>query len=101
MSDIPMSDIRMSDICIAPAALKRVPGCIRGSAARAAGCWLSLAAAPTFAIMVLLTVCSGAGPDMVCGSMQHASTFGGMTVMYLLMSVFHVRPWLKLLAKSR
>ena len=31
--------------------------------------------------------------------MQQTAPLGGMTPMYLLMSVFHVAPWLKLFAK--
>ncbi len=59
---------------------------------------LSLAAAPTFAVMALLTAIRGGGmPDMICLASQHASPLGGMIPMYLLMSAFHLRPWLKLI----
>lgn len=61
--------------------------------------WLSLAAAPTFAVMAVLTVTGGGGmPAMVCLASQHASALGGMVPMYLLMSAFHLRPWLKLIS---
>jgi hypothetical protein len=61
---------------------------------------LSFAAAPTFAIMALLICVFGGGPaDGLCLTM-HASPFGGMVPMYVLMSAFHLRPWLKLLAKA-
>jgi hypothetical protein len=70
----------------------------RGIAARAAN-WLCLAAAPTFAIMALLTAVSGAGsPDMLCAAAQHASPLSGMAAMYWLMSAFHSAPWLKLIS---
>ena len=60
--------------------------------------WLSLAAAPTFAIMALLTAVAGSGPlDALC-SAANASPVGGMVPMYLLMSAFHSAPWLKLIA---
>ena len=62
--------------------------------------WLSLAAAPTFAIMALLTATIG-DADMICSAMQGASPLSGMVPMYLLMSVFHVAPWLKLLSRQR
>jgi hypothetical protein len=64
--------------------------------ARAAADWLSLAAAPTFAVMALLTLAGGA-PDMLCS----ASPLAGMAPMYLLMSAFHAAPWLKLLSRQR
>ena len=72
--------------------------CERGSAAGAAR-FLSLAAAPTFAIMALLT---GVGPpDVLCSATQHASPLNGMVAMYLLMSAFHSAPWLKLILSRR
>jgi len=62
--------------------------------------WLSLAAAPTFAIMALLTAIPGGGaPDVFC-SAAGASPLGGMIPMYLLMSAFHSAPWLQLIAKT-
>jgi hypothetical protein len=60
---------------------------------------LCLAAAPTFAIMALLTGVFDSGPsEMLCSG---ASPLGGMTPMYLLMSVFHSAPWLKLISRRR
>lgn len=59
---------------------------------------LSLAAAPTFALMALLTgVASGGQPDLICSAPHHASPLSGMVPMYLLMSAFHAGPWLKLI----
>jgi hypothetical protein len=61
---------------------------------------LSLAAAPTFAIMALLTSAFGSGPaDAICTA-AHASALGGMVAMYLLMSAFHLAPWLRLIARA-
>ena len=58
--------------------------------------WISLAAAPTFAIMALLTGIHGGGsPDMLCSATQDASPLTGMVSMYLLMTAFHSAPWLK------
>lgn len=51
--------------------------------------WLSLAAAPTFATMALLTAALGGGT-------HGASPLTGMALMYLLMAAFHSVPWLKL-----
>lgn len=58
--------------------------------------WLGLAAAPTFAVMALWTGAFGAQPDMLCAAMGDASPLEGMTLMYLLMSAFHLTPWLRL-----
>jgi len=66
-----------------------------------ADCLLSLAAAPTFAIMALLTGVLGGGPvDALC-SVAGASPLSGMVPMYLLMSAFHSAPWLKLISSRR
>jgi len=62
--------------------------------------WLPLAAAPTFAIMALLTVLGGGAQDMLCSGAQAASPLSGMLPMYLLMSAFHSAPWLKLISGS-
>ena len=64
--------------------------------------WLYLAAAPTFAIMALLTIALGNGqPDILCSAAEHTSPLSGMVPMYLLMSAFHSAPWLKLIARRR
>lgn len=64
--------------------------------------WLSLAAAPTFAIMALLAGALGGGQaDMLCMSGHGASVLVGMVPMYLLMSVFHLAPWLRLASRRR
>lgn len=57
---------------------------------------LRYAAAPTFAIMALLAGTGGDdGVAMIC-STELASPFAGMPLMYGLMSVFHLQPWLTL-----
>ena len=61
--------------------------------------WLSLAAAPAFALMALLTAISGGGAsDILCSA--GASPLGGMIPMYLLMSAVHSAPWLRLIARA-
>jgi hypothetical protein len=62
--------------------------------------WLSLAAAPTFAAMALLvSLYGGSMPAMLCAAAPDASPLAGMVPMYLLMSAFHLPPWLRLLAR--
>ena len=74
----------------------------RYPAARSLSDWLYLAAAPTFAIMALLTgVLGGGQPDILCSTAEHSSPLGGMTSMYLLMSAFHLAPWLNLIASRQ
>jgi len=63
--------------------------------------WLSLAAAPTFAVMALLTATTGGGALEEFCSRAAGSPFGGMIPMYLLMSAFHSAPWLRLIARGR
>jgi hypothetical protein len=67
-----------------------------------ADCLLSLAAAPTFAIMALLAgVDGGSMSDMLCSAAHGASLLSGMVPMYLLMSAFHSAPWLRLISRWR
>jgi len=62
---------------------------------------LALAAAPTFALMALLTAGLGGGQaDIIC-SAAHGSSLGGMIPMYLLMCAFHLTPWLRLIVRWR
>lgn len=63
-----------------------------------AGRLLALAAAPSFVLMTALSAYGSAG-DMIC-STQGSSVFAGMVPMYLLMSLFHCGPWLRLLARE-
>jgi hypothetical protein len=62
--------------------------------------WLRLAAAPTFAVMAILSCLSGGGADMMC-SAHGVSALSGMVAMYVLMSAFHSVPWLKLISRRR
>jgi hypothetical protein len=63
--------------------------------------WLCLAAAPTFALMALLTCIQGGDAAMLCLG-ANASPLGlpltGMPAMYLLMSAFHLAPWLRVMS---
>jgi hypothetical protein len=59
--------------------------------------WLSLAAAPTFALMALLTGLFEDGPAAaLCTQAGLPSALAGMGPMYLLMAAFHLAPWLRL-----
>ena len=71
------------------------------AAAPGAAGWLGLAAAPTFALMALLTFASGGDADMICSAMHGMSPLSGMAPMYVLMSAFHLAPWLKLISGRR
>ena len=54
-----------------------------------------------FAIMALLTGVLRSGPqDMLCSG-RDVSSLSGMVPMYLLMSAFHLAPWLKLVSSRR
>jgi hypothetical protein len=71
----------------------------RHAAALGAAGWLGLAAAPTFAVMALLTCVPSGDADMMCSAGHGASPLSGMVPMYVLMSVFHSAPWLKLISR--
>ena len=68
--------------------------------------WLCLAAAPTFSLMALLTCILSGDAAMPCMGAQGSSPFAGlpltgMPAMYLLMSAFHLAPWLRLISATR
>jgi hypothetical protein len=64
--------------------------------------WLSLGAAPVFAAMAVLAGAHcGDGGTMPGMDMPDPSPLTGMTPMYVLMSVFHLAPWLKLVSRWR
>lgn len=72
-----------------------------GNAASGVVLWLGFAAAPTFAMMAVWAGFFGGPPDKLCIAMQGSPQMSGMTLMYLLMSVFHMSPWLKLISGRR
>lgn len=72
-----------------------------GVPARCVGRWLSLAAAPTFAIMALATALWGTGQDVPGMPMRGSSAMSPMALMYLLMGIFHAPAWLKLTVGRR
>lgn len=59
--------------------------------------WLCLAAAPTFVLMALLSGLQAGNPAVLCTG-AGASPLTGMPAMYLLMSAFHLAPWLRVLS---
>jgi hypothetical protein len=70
------------------------PCCDDGTASGFAG-WLSLAATPAFGMMAAYNTLFG-GQEMICAAMPDASPLNGMGLMYVLMSIFHATPWVKL-----
>jgi len=75
-------------------------------AARGAADFVRLAAAPTFAIMALLTGVLGGRPPHINNTAaqsaaQDASSLSGMIPLSVLMSAFHSTPWLKLVSSRR
>ena len=56
--------------------------------------WLCLAASPTFALMAWIAA-HDAPPMALCFSGSSILPVGGMSAMYLLMSLFHLSSWLK------
>jgi hypothetical protein len=92
----------MSSLSNRPEGMPSAGSCFAAaSGGKAAGArathWLSLAASPTFAVMALLTSVNGEA-DMICSSIRDTFPLNGMVPMYLLMSVFHLPPWLRVLS---
>lgn len=61
--------------------------------------WLALAASPVFAAMALVSA-TDAPPLALCAAGATLLPVDGMTAMYLLMSLFHLPPWLKLAGRG-
>jgi hypothetical protein len=92
----------MSDACFRRPAGGATPVDIRDATGARAADWLCLAAAPSFAVMALLTFILADGHShMLCSAPDYASPVSGMALMYLLMSVFHSSPWLKLISSGK
>jgi hypothetical protein len=72
-----------------------------GDAPRGLAFWLGLSAAPIFAFMALWSVLFGSQPDMFCLNVHGSPPMSGMTMMYLLMSIFHAGPWLNVIFDQR
>lgn len=70
-------------------------GASLGTAANMAG-WLYLAATPTFALMALISAADS--PGTICSTALPLAAIDSMALMYLLMALFHLPPWLKLLS---
>jgi hypothetical protein len=92
-----MADVSMSRVV--PRDAETCAG--SGRAAPGLAGWLGLAATPTFALMALWAGFFGGQADMLCMAMSDSSPLSGMTMMYVLMSAFHLSPWLKLISCRR
>jgi hypothetical protein len=62
---------------------------------RGAAGWLGLAASPTFALMAWIAA-NQVPPIALCASDSGILPIDSMSAMYVLMSLFHLSPWLKL-----
>lgn len=58
---------------------------------------LGLAAAPSFVLMAAFSALSSPG-TMMCSAATAFAPINDMVLMYLLMSLFHLSPWMKLLS---
>ena len=68
--------------------------CARFWPPRGVAGWLALAASPTFAFMAWIA--ASAPPTALCSDATRLLPIDGMAAMYLLMSLFHLAPWLTL-----
>ena len=62
--------------------------------------WLALAASPSFALMAWVAA-ADAHRNAVCAAGPGILPISGMAAMYLLMNLFHLSPWLKLMSGRR
>ncbi len=66
---------------------------------RRPGEWLGLLASPVFAAMALHAT-KAETADPICAAVKGPLPLDGMTLMYLLMCLFHLPPWMKLRSAS-
>jgi hypothetical protein len=59
--------------------------------------WLGLAVAPTCALMAWISAVGSPGMTM-CSAASAFAPINDMALMYVLMSLFHLSPWMKLLS---
>jgi hypothetical protein len=64
---------------------------------RDAAGWIGLAGSPTFGLMAWIAA-TDTPRITICASASHMLPIDGMAWMYLLMSLSHMSPWLKLAA---
>ncbi|SON56742.1 hypothetical protein HDIA_3201 [Hartmannibacter diazotrophicus] len=62
--------------------------------------WLGLAASPTFTLMAWISA-ADSHQAMMCAPASDLMPFSEMTLMYLLMGLFHLSPWLRLASGIR
>jgi len=91
----------MTDVSMPSVAFHDADTCPGDRTASGLASWLALAAAPIFGAIALWSAFFGAQPDMLCAAMQGSSPISSMTLMYLMMSVFHFSPWLRLISSQR
>lgn len=60
--------------------------------------WLALAATPTFALLASLSALQPDAPAALCMGATEGGSLHGMTLMYALMSLFHLPPWIRSIA---
>jgi len=72
-----------------------------GRVAPRAADWISLAAAPAFAVMALIADVGGGRMAAICSPLGDGWALSGMVPMYLLMSAFHSPAWLRLIPRRR
>jgi hypothetical protein len=60
--------------------------------------WLGLAAAPVFGPMAVMSAFGPQGMTM-CSAASASGPIDSMALMYLLMGLFHLPPWLRLLSR--
>ena len=95
-ADAQLQEEGMSEINIGGCASDALRSESGDAAPMGAADWLSLAAAPVFAIMAMLTATRhGSTADILCSAGHGSSPLSGMTLMYALMSVFHAAPWVR------